>query len=132
MDAAKPGMGGVLFAPGHPPTLWQAAFPADIRQCIVSVENPSGDLTNSDLEQAGVLAHADVAAHMYDLHELTLATLNDNMAAVARNRKGAIMLDRAAAYLCRLSSLHHRHHRYYHEVSHIAGMANEMADILSR
>ena len=22
VDAAKPGMGGVLFTPGHPPTLW--------------------------------------------------------------------------------------------------------------
>ena len=42
-----------------------------------------GDLTNSDLEQAGVLAQADMATHLFDLQELTLATLNDNIAAVS-------------------------------------------------
>ena len=60
-------MGSVLFAPGYPATLWQTTFPADIQQHIISMDNPSGDLTNSDLEQAGVLAKADVAAFLYDL-----------------------------------------------------------------
>ena len=119
VDAAKQGMGGVLFAPRHPPTLWRAAFLPDIQACIVSFDSPKGDLTNSDLEQAGILAHADIATSLYDLRELTLSTLNDNSAAVSRNRKGAIMSDQAAAYLCRLSSLHRQHHRYCHEVSQI-------------
>ena len=70
------------------------------------MENPTGDLTNSDLKQAGVLAQVDVVASLYDLHELTLATLNDNTAAIACNCKGAITLDQAATYLCHLSSLH--------------------------
>ena len=83
MDAAKPGMGSVLFAPGHPPTLWQTTFPVDIHQCIVSSDNPLGDLTNSDREQVSVLAQADMAASLYDLCELTLTTLNDNTTAIA-------------------------------------------------
>ena len=29
VDTAKLGMGGVLFAPGHPPTLWCATFPLE-------------------------------------------------------------------------------------------------------
>ena len=132
VDAAKQGMGGVLFAPGKPPAMWRARFPEDIQTRIVSTANTAGDLTNSDLEQAGVLAHADMATLLFDLRELTLATLNDNVAAVSRNRKGAVTSDQAAAYLCRLSSLHRRHYRYHHEVSHIAGEANTMADILSR
>jgi hypothetical protein len=132
VDAAKAGMGGVVFAPGHPPTLWQAAFPPDIQARIVATTNRAGDITNSDLEQAGVLGQADVAAALFDLRELTLATVNDNVAAVSRNRKGAVTSDQAAAYLCRLSSLHRRHHRYYHEVSHIKGLVNAMADFLSR
>ena len=37
----------------------------------------------------------------------------------------------ATAYLCRLSSLHQWHHRYYHEVLHIPGSTNEMVDTLS-
>jgi hypothetical protein len=94
--------------------------------------NRAGDITNSDLEQAGVLGQADVTASLFDLRELTLATVNDNVAAVSWNRKGAVTSDQAAAYLCQLSSLHRCHHRYYHEVSHIKGLVvNAMADFLS-
>jgi hypothetical protein len=132
VDAAKAGMGGVVFAPGHPPTLWQAAFPPDIQARIILLANRAGDITNSNLEQAGVLAQADIAASLYDLRELTLATMNDNVTTVSHNRKGAVTSDQAAAYLCQLSSLHRRHHRYYHEVSHIKGSVNAMADFLSR
>ena len=111
VDTAKQGMGGILFAPGHPPTLWHATFPPKIQQCIISVNNPLGDLTNSNLEQAGILTQANVAASLYDLRELTFATLNDNSATITQNWKGAITSDHAAAYICHLSSsLHHWHH----------------------
>ena len=79
VDAAKQGMGEVLFAPGKPPAMWHTCFPEDIQQRIVSTANTAGDLTNSDLEQAGVLAQADMAMLLFDLWELTLATLNDNI-----------------------------------------------------
>ena len=133
VDAAKPGMGGVLFAPaGQPPAMWQATFLEDIQCCIVLTDNnPTGDLTNSNLEQARVLAHADVVTLLFNLREFTLTTLNDNIMAVTRNCKGTITLDQATAYLCHLSSLHFHHYCYYHEVSHIKGTANAMADILS-
>ena len=67
VDATKLGMGGILFAPGHPPTLWHATFPSNIQECIVSFDNQVGDLTNSDLEQASILAQANVAASLYNL-----------------------------------------------------------------
>ena len=104
------GMGGVLFAEGHAPCLWRAPFPEDIQERIVSFDNPQGDITNSDLEQAGVLAQADIANITFDLRERTLATLNDNTAAISRNKKGTISSDQAAAYLC---------HRYFHKISHM-------------
>ena len=132
VDASKLGMGGVLFAPGKPPTMWHASFPEDIQQHIVSTTNTAGDLTNSDLQQASILVQADMATLLFDLRVLTLATLNDNVAAVSQNCKGAITSDQAATYLCHLSSLHHHHHHYHHEVSHITGEASTMADILSR
>ena len=100
VDAAKRGMGGILFTPSHPPTLWHITFPLEIQEHIILVDNPSGDLTNSNLEQAGILAQVDVAASLYDLHELSLATLNDNTAAIAQNQKGTITSDHVAAYLC--------------------------------
>ena len=86
---------------------WTTTFPADIQQRIrEKMDNPSGDLTNSNLEQVGVLTQADVAASLYDLCELTLTTLNNNITAIACNQKGAITSDQVAAYLCHLSSLH--------------------------
>ena len=99
-DAAKPGMGGVLFHPKQPPTVWRARFPASVQRNLVSDDNPHGEITNSDLEQAGVLAHADVANCLYDLRESTVATLCDNTPTVSRNTKGAVTSDQAGAYLC--------------------------------
>ena len=52
-------------------------------QChIVLMVNPTDDLMNSDLEQAKSLAHADVVMLLFNLRELTLASLNNNVAAV--------------------------------------------------
>ena len=86
VDAAKPGMGGVLFAPRKPPAMWwRVGFPAVIQCHIMSTNNATGDLTSSDLEQARVLAQADVATFLFNLWELTLVTLNNNVATVSQN-----------------------------------------------
>ena len=112
--------------------MWQATSSDDVQCHIISTDNPTGDLVmNSDLEQAGVLSQADMVTLLFDLLELTLTTLNDNVAAVSQNCKGSITLDQATTYLCHLSSLHQHHHCYHHKVSHMAGKANTMADILS-
>ena len=131
-DAAKAGMGGVIFTQDGAPILWRAPFPHDIQSALVSDANPTGDITNSDLEQAGILAQADVACHAYDSREQTMGTLSDNTPAVSRFRKGSVTTDTAAAYLCRLASLHQRYYRYYHEVSYMDGLSNAMADDASR
>ena len=102
VDAAQTGMGGVLFTEGKHPIMWHTTFPDDIQQCMVTTENTAGDLTNSDLEQVGVIAQADVANNLYDLHDQMLSTLNDNTAAVSHNQKVALTSDCAGAYLCRL------------------------------
>ena len=94
------GMGGVLFAKGKHPVMWCMTFPDDIQQHMVTIKNTAGDITNSDLEQAGVLAQADITNNLYDLRDRTLATLNDNIAAISWNRKGALTSDQASAYLC--------------------------------
>ena len=83
VDAAKQGMGGVLFTPRKPMAMWRAHFPEDVQHHIVSTANTAGDLTNSDLEQASVLAQADMATCLFNLWELMLATLNDNVAAIS-------------------------------------------------
>ena len=99
-DAAKAGMGGVFFAPGERPVVWRHPFPAAIQSELVTEANLAGRLTNSDLEQAGVLAQAMMANSLFDLRECTLFTLSDNTPAVSRFRKGSVTSDQAAAYLC--------------------------------
>ena len=131
-DAAKPGMGGVIFVEGEAPMLWRVPFPKDIQDQIVSTDNPTGKITNSDLEQAGVLAQHDIICQLFDTREVTIATLCDNTPAVGRHRRGSTTTDECAAYLCRLGCLHQRHYRYCAEVSHINGIANAMSDDCSR
>ena len=77
-------MGRVLFADSKAPILWHSPFPPDIQAHIVSTDNPNGDITNSNLEQAGILTQADVTKNIvYDLHDQMLTTLNDNIAAIS-------------------------------------------------
>jgi hypothetical protein len=132
VDAAKAGMGGVIFCEGEAPILWRQPFPPEIQRRVVSADNPTGTLTNSDLEQAALLAGADVANRAYDLRELTMASLSDNTPAVSRKHKGTVTAASPAAYLCRSSSAHQRHYRYHEETSHIPGDSNAMADDASR
>jgi hypothetical protein len=132
VDAAKPGMGGVWFIDGAAPILWRAPFPIHIQQRLVTDTNPTGDLTISDFELAGVVAHQDILAQSFDARARTFTILNDNSPAVSRVSKGSITSRDSAAYLLRLSSLHQRHHRYCLRYDHIAGAANAMADDASR
>ncbi len=139
-DAAKAGMGGVLLPPtsptlhqpAHPPLVWRTPFPLDIQQRVVGDNNPTGTITNSDLELAGTIAHADVAVTNVECRERTLATACDNMAAVSWQRKGSVTTTGSAAYLLRENSIHQREHRYCHVVRHLAGTSNTMADDASR
>ena len=55
VDAAKPGMGGVLFAPGHPLTLWRATFLPDIQARLVSFDNPGGTSLTATWNKPGSL-----------------------------------------------------------------------------
>ena len=131
-DAAGPGMGGVWFIPNKNPILWRSSFPVSIQKRLVTWSNPRGDLTNSDLELAAIVAQQDVLCQRIDTRERTFCTLTDNTPALSWARKGSVTSEAAAAYLLRLNSLHQRHHRYLGTYDHIAGKANVMADDASR
>ena len=53
------------------------------------VENPKGDITNSDLEQAGVICHLDVVANSTDIGYCTVGVGCDNTPSVSCFVKGA-------------------------------------------
>ena len=131
-DAAKAGMGGVIFdALGHS-YFWRYPFPPEVQQRLVSADNPHGDITNSDLEHAGVIAQAFLIGDMPNSTYATALTGCDNTSAVARSQKGTAPCDGSAAHLCHIASQHQREHRYCHQVSYLPGPVNTMADDASR
>ena len=135
-DAAISGMGGIAFLPlaagGHQPVLWRSAFTSQTQASLVSFSNPTGTITNSDLELAGTIAHNDIVAQAVDTRERTVYTLSDNTPAAAWQSKGSTTTTGPAAYLLRLQALHQRQLRYLSRVTHIPGVANCMADDCSR
>jgi len=133
-NASGQGMGGVWFPTDsqQPTMLWHTPFPAKLRQQLVSVTNPTGSITNSDLELLGAIAHQAVLAACHPIAETTNALLNDNTAAIHWLRRGSITSTKAAAYLLRLQALHGRHHCYLTTYDYIPSPANHMADDCSR
>jgi len=116
----------------HPPILWRHQFPQHIRDNLVSSTNPSGAITNSDLELAGRIAHQDILAQAVDLTETNTATGTDNTPTQAWSTKGSTTTTRAAAYLLRLAALHQRFYRYQGHTFWLPGPRNGMADDCSR
>ena len=60
MDACKTGMGGIYFDANGTGHVWQHPFPDDVQADVVSSDNPTGRITNSDLEQAALFAQLDM------------------------------------------------------------------------
>ena len=135
-DASGTGMGGVwLPSTTHsniPPLLWRAQFPAHIQARLVSTDNPTGDINNSHLELAGLLAQQDIIAQHVNLHGRTIVPLGDNIPRVVWHHKHSTTTTGPAAYLLRLNSIHQRHYRYVSKPAYIPGPANVMADDCSR
>ena len=91
-DAAGTGMGGVFFFStddGPRACLWRHRFPRAIRRHLSSFANPSGSITNSDLELCGNVAHHEVISSQLDIREATIWTGSDNSANIYWNRKGS-------------------------------------------
>jgi hypothetical protein len=134
VDASGSGMGGVWLDPSgkHAPLMWRFPFPDHLISRLVSSDNPTGNITNSDLEQTGTVCHQDILSQQHDIREATICSMTDNTAALFREQRGSTSVDDPAAYLCRLSSFHQRCYRYRLRISYIPGPFNIMADALSR
>jgi len=59
MDACGYGLGGVYFATGHSPKVWRHPLPQHLVRRLVLSDNPHGDITNSDFEQAAMVVQLD-------------------------------------------------------------------------
>ena len=139
-DASGQGAGGVWYptsslvprSPSPAPILWRFQWPQDIVASLVTEANPTGTVTNSDLELAGGLIHLDVLAQTFDIRERTVLSKTDNLPSLFWQRKGNSTKSPVPAHLLRLFGIHQRLHRYVPRHDYIPGLSNPMADDASR
>ena len=62
----------------HHPIVYRMPFPPEIREHLVSFDNPGGGINNSDLELAGSYLHHEAIVQNYGVRERTLASYTDN------------------------------------------------------
>lgn len=134
--AAGAGMGGVHFVPlpdgSIQPLLWRLPFSSHIQSQLVSFSNPTGKITNSELELAVSVAQHDMLAQAVDIWEAIIHNASNNVATVWWQSRGGISITGPAARLLRLQALHQRHHRYVPQFEYIPGPANAMSNDCSR
>ena len=118
--------------PLNGPILWRHKFPPEIVEQLVSFDNPSGSINNSELKLAGIIGNNDVLVHDADVVETTTATGTNNSAALSWSTKGAVSTTKPASYLLRVSAIHQRTHRYQQPNFLVLGDANGMADDCSQ
>ena len=135
-DASGYGVGGCVIGENKavPPTVFRFQWPADITNDIVSVSNPNGRITNSDLEMAGLLllwlVMEDVCPTVEDAH---VALFSDNSPTVHWVQRLAAKHSQVAMQLVRALALRLQRSRASPLTPlHIAGVDNSMTDIPSR
>jgi hypothetical protein len=131
-DAAKAGMGGVCFV-DQEAILWREPFSLEVQQKLVSTKNPTGTLTNSDLELAATIAQHHILEEAgYPMAGESTHNFCNNTPAVAWQTKGSTSTTQVTADLLRHAALHQRDTGHVQRFEHLAGERNVMADDASR
>jgi hypothetical protein len=138
-DASAFGAGGVWFGANTTlrPIVWRIQWPQDITNAVVSTSNPTGHLTNSDLEMAGVLlqeAVLEAALGPIRMQNAQTAIGCDNSPAVAWTRRMATRSASPISFrLLRGLAMRQRLTRSAPPaIFHVAGVENILADVASR
>ena len=137
-DASVFGAGAVWFSGACPlpETVWRLQWPRDITAAVVSESNPTGTLTNSDLEMAAVVLHLNTLECLAPtLRHKHVFVHSDNTPSVAWLTKMATKSAKsdAAHRLVRGLALHQRMLESAPvSIARVAGKDNALADIASR
>ena len=107
-DASGKGAGGIWFPANQlnprqgysqKPVVWRFEWPQYIIDKLVTSENPSGTISNSDLELAGGLIHLEALAQTFDVRERTLLSKTDNLNTLFWQRKGSATTEKVPSHL---------------------------------
>ncbi len=136
VDASGHGVGGVIFGElsACTPVVFRWEWLEDIKQDIILLTNPTGRLTNSDLEMAGlVILWLVIEGVCHNLHEKRVTLFSDNsptvswvtrlaskQSLVAEQLVQALVLCLKAMHACPLTPMH------------IKGKCNKIANVPSR
>jgi hypothetical protein len=134
-DASKMGAGGVWQSGTLrlAPIVWRVEWPPDIRDRVVSFDNPGGTITNSDLEMGAMLIHYLVLEHVVSLKHVHVAAWCDNTPTVSWTNKLSSSRSRVASRLVRALAMRIHVNEASPLISvSIAGTDNKMADMASR
>ena len=136
VDAFSHGVGGVVIGElsGLPPTVFRLQWPDDISSDLVSFDNPSGTINNSDLEMAGLLLlWLCIEGVAPDLAHKHIALFSDNSPTVSWVNKMASKKSKIAAQLVRALALRLNVKQSCPlTLVHIPGIKNALTDIPSR
>jgi len=134
-DASRLGAGGVWFGVSQSlaPIVWRLPFPPDIQAQLVSIENPSGSISNSDLEMTGLLCQWLILESLVDLAHCHIAIGCDNTPTVAWATRLLSTKAKLAAQLLRALALRMLTVQASPLTAfHLPGQVNTMADFASR
>ena len=133
-DASALGPSGVWFAGACPlhSTVLHVPWPIPIHNTLVSFQNPSSTISNSNLEMAGMLLHYLVLKQLAPLRHIHVAAWCDNTPTVSWTNKLSATRSPIAGRLTRALAMH----IHINEASpltslSIAGINNTMADTTS-
>ena len=110
-DASGKGLGGVWLDINHPGPhyVWRLQWPKDITDDLVSLTNPGGRITNSDLELVALVLQ-EATFHLVSLAPAWRApsTGSDNTPTVSWTFKEASTINPVVANLLRIRSITNR------------------------
>ena len=135
LDASGEGAGGIWVtgAKEMAPIVWRVPWPPEIRARLVTFNNPTGDITNSDLEMAAEVLGWLVLEAVVETRHTHVGVCSDNSATVAWQSRWASKRSRVANRLLRALAIRMRKNRASPLVTrHLAGIRNTLGDIPSR
>jgi len=136
MDAAKEGAGGVIFGEKEAcePTVFRFEWPKEVQDNMCTFDNPSGHITNSDLELAGfLLAFLVLELVAPNLTNRHIAMFCDNSPTISWVERMATRSSKVAGQLLIALAIRMKESQVSPLTPlHIAGRQNSIGDIPSR